>query len=228
MQSLMHHWRPQPAAVFYKKEPESSELGRRIVSDGLILMQEIGFEAFTFKKLAERLQTTEASVYRYFDNKHHLLLYFTSVYWLWLEYHLTFGIQNLTDNQLRLSKVIEMITQPEKLTWPLKGLSFSHMQALVVTEWGKVYYTSEIDAENKAGMFSDYKRFCQRMSSIISDAHPDYPYPYTLVTAVMNILFVQRFYASHLPTLTEISHNDTRLTEFLQSIVVGALNARTV
>jgi AcrR family transcriptional regulator len=127
MLELMRNWRPQPSAAFYKKQPESSELGKRIISEGLVFMQEIGFEAFTFKKLAERLQTTEASVYRYFENKHHLLLYYMSIYWLWLEYHLTFGLHNLPENDSKLNTAIDMITRPDKLNWPLSDLSFQHL-----------------------------------------------------------------------------------------------------
>ncbi|MBA4302670.1 MAG: TetR family transcriptional regulator [Sphingobacteriaceae bacterium] len=224
MIQLMQHWRPQPAAAFYKKEPESSELGKRIVGEGLMLMKELGFEAFTFRKLAERLQTTEASVYRYFENKHHLLLYYMSMYWLWLEYQLTFGLQNLPDTQVRLFKAIDMLSRPEQLHWEFTGLDFTAMQHVVVSEWGKVYYTHDIDAENAAGLFADYQRFCQRLSGLIREAAPGYIYPNSLVSATMNVLFVQRFYALHLPTLTDLQTNDDRITDFVKSLVQGALN----
>ncbi len=220
----MQHWRPQPGAAFFKKEPGSSELGRRIVAEGLPLLYELGFEAFTFKKLAERLQTTEASVYRYFENKHHLLLYYLSMYWLWLEYHLTFGVQNLSDPRVRLHKALEMISQPNKLHWSFEEFSFARMQELVVAEWGRVYYTRDIDAEIQAGLFADYKRFCQRLSQLIVDARPSYRYPNSLVTATMNALFVQRFYASHLPGLTDMQENDEQITHFVKSLIFGALN----
>jgi len=223
MIQLMQYWRPQPAAGFYKKEPESSELGKRIVAEGLQLMNELGFEAFTFRKLAERLQTTEASVYRYFENKHHLLLYFMSMYWIWLEYQLTFSLQNLPDAKVKLFKAVELLSQPELLPWEFSGLDFSSMQQIVVSEWGKVYYTHEIDAENAAGLFADYQRFCARISGLIREAAPDYAYPNSLVSATMNVLFVQRFYALHLPALTDLHSNDNRITDFVKSLVQGAL-----
>lgn len=224
MKQLMQHWRPQPGQAFFKKEPESSELGRRIVAEGLPLLYELGFEAFTFRKLAERLQTTEASVYRYFENKHHLLLYYMSMYWLWLEYHLTFGVQNLNDPRVRLHKALEMISMPGKLHWGFDEFSFDRMQELVVAEWGRVYYTREIDAENQAGLFTDYIRFCQRLSEMIAEAAPEYPYPNSLVSATMNVLFVQRFYSGHFPSLSDLQENDQRITHFVKNMVFGALN----
>ncbi len=62
----------------YAKDPDSSDLGRNIINESVEIIHEIGFDAFTFKKLAISLGTTESTVYRYFDNKHRLLVYLTS------------------------------------------------------------------------------------------------------------------------------------------------------
>jgi len=62
------------------RDPEDTTLGRNIVRQGLILMHKLGYEHFTFKKLADEMHTTEASIYRYFENKHRLLLYILSWY----------------------------------------------------------------------------------------------------------------------------------------------------
>ena len=35
----------------YLKDPESSSLGRRIVEHGILLINDLGFDNFTFKKL---------------------------------------------------------------------------------------------------------------------------------------------------------------------------------
>jgi AcrR family transcriptional regulator len=65
----------------YLKNPENSDLGRKILSSSIDLIDDIGFEKFTFGKLAKLIKTSEASIYRYFDSKHKLLLYFASWYW---------------------------------------------------------------------------------------------------------------------------------------------------
>ena len=54
----------------YNRDPQDTDLGRKIIKHSIELMDEIGFEAFTFKKLAHRISSTEKSVYRYFENKH--------------------------------------------------------------------------------------------------------------------------------------------------------------
>ncbi|UPT67071.1 MAG: TetR/AcrR family transcriptional regulator [Sphingobacteriales bacterium JAD_PAG50586_3] len=65
----------------YLRNPEESVLGKNIVRNGLLLINKLGFEEFTFKKLAKEINTTEASIYRYFENKHRLLLYIINWYW---------------------------------------------------------------------------------------------------------------------------------------------------
>ena len=64
----------------FLRNPEYTELGKKLIQHSINLIHKKGFEDFTFKKLAEDVGTTEASVYRYFENKHKLLIYITS--WL--------------------------------------------------------------------------------------------------------------------------------------------------
>ncbi len=54
----------------YIKDPQHSDLGKRIIKHSILLIDKIGFEQFNFKKLAEEMKSTEASIYRYFENKH--------------------------------------------------------------------------------------------------------------------------------------------------------------
>ena len=79
------------------KDPETSELGKRIIENSIIIINDIGFESFTFKKLGSKIGSNESSIYRYFESKHKLLLYLSSWYWAWLEYQLvieTFSVSN--------------------------------------------------------------------------------------------------------------------------------------
>jgi len=85
----------------YLKNPESSDLGRSIVSLGIDLIDELGFEAFTFRKLAQKIGTTEASIYRYFESKQRLLIYLSSWYWRWVDYRLILAIANVDSAEER-------------------------------------------------------------------------------------------------------------------------------
>ena len=67
---------------FYCKDPESTELGRNIVRVGIELIDKLGYEAFTFKKLGAQIHSNESSIYRYFDSKHAFLVYLVNWYWI--------------------------------------------------------------------------------------------------------------------------------------------------
>ena len=90
----------------YLKDPASSDLGMRILKNAISLIRSEGFEDLTFKKLASKIQTSEASIYRYFENKNKLLLYITAWYWGWLEYKLVFSTANIKSPEERLSAAI--------------------------------------------------------------------------------------------------------------------------
>ena len=77
----------------YLRDPQETELGRSIVQQGISMIDELGFEQFTFKKLAVHIGSTEASIYRYFENKHKLLVYIIAGDWNGLEYRIDFGTQ---------------------------------------------------------------------------------------------------------------------------------------
>jgi AcrR family transcriptional regulator len=70
----------------YLKDPQQSKLGLQLIQVGIELIEEIGYEAFTFKKLAIKINSTEASVYRYFENKQQFLQFLFSWYWGWMNY----------------------------------------------------------------------------------------------------------------------------------------------
>ena len=74
----------------YLKNPEVSVLGKKILKEGHRMLNNLGFEDFTFKKLAEKIGTTESSIYRYFESKHQFLIYLLNWYWSYLEYQIVF------------------------------------------------------------------------------------------------------------------------------------------
>ena len=85
MESLVSNIQIQVQDSLYVKDPQSSDLGKKIIKGSIELICELGFEQFTFKKLATKISSTEASVYRYFESKNKVLLYLSNWYWSWLE-----------------------------------------------------------------------------------------------------------------------------------------------
>ena len=111
MHNLLSKVSIQVNKCIFLKDPQSSDLGRRIIAGSIDMIDEMGFEGFTFRKLGKAIKSTEASVYRYFESKHKLLLYLTSWYWGWMEYQLVFKLTNIDSAKERLERSIVLLTE---------------------------------------------------------------------------------------------------------------------
>jgi AcrR family transcriptional regulator len=192
---------------YYVKDPLSSELGRRIVEESILLLDELGFAQFTFKKLAERIQSTEASIYRYFDNKLKLLIYLITWYWAWVEYMIDYDTHHLTDPAHKLNRIWEIICHVNVSTQTEVPLDIYTLRRIVVSESDKTYLTKQVDAINKEGLFRGFKALCHRIAEIMLNVNPTYPFAHALTTTMLEAAHQQTFFAHHLPSLTEISSN---------------------
>ena len=99
----------------YLKNPETSDLGKRIVTVIIDLIDDLGFENFTFKKLGQAIGSPEASVYRYFESKHKVLLYLTNWYWGWMAYRLQLALANIESPKIRLEKAVQLLNKTLQL-----------------------------------------------------------------------------------------------------------------
>lgn len=211
----------------YLREPESTDLGRKIISESINLIDRLGFEQFTFKKLATEIGSTEASIYRYFENKHKLLIYLMSWYWAWMDFNVSYETHNLPDPAERLRKALDIVSASHINDPRSPHIDQTVLQRIVIAEASKVYLTKEVDHDNKEGFFFEYKHLCHRLAQMIQEINPDYPYPHSLISMVLEAAHQQLYFAQHLPSLTEIkgSGSDTaKANQFLRHLVFAAIN----
>ncbi len=209
----------------YLKDPQATELGRRILEQSVRLIDELGLEAFTFGKLAAELGTAESSIYRYFENKHRLLIYLIGWYWSWREYKLAFDTANILDDKERLARAIRSITEPVTDRGNFSYLDLRALYRIAVSESAKAYMTKGVDAEHREGCFGSFKRICDRLKEHILLVRADHPYPAMLASNVVDGSMIQRFFAEHLPSLTE-KHAVNRLSDLFVELVFSTLNDR--
>jgi AcrR family transcriptional regulator len=207
MISLLHNIRPEIQEGIFLKNPESSALGKRIVKEGVLLIDEIGFEAFTFKKLGERIQTNESSVYRYFENKHKFLLYISSWYWSWMECRLVFETANLTNPVDRLMKAILLVTEDTADDILSDYLDESVLKRIIISDFTKTFLTKEVDDENREGFFKIYKRVIYRIAEIIKEVKPVYSFPESLASNIVEGAMHQHFLKQHFKTITSCNES---------------------
>ncbi|KIM09701.1 MAG: TetR family transcriptional regulator [Sulfurovum sp. FS06-10] len=192
----------------YVKDPETSALGRNILKNSILLIDEIGFEAFTFKKLGEKIQSNESSIYRYFENKHKLLVYLTSWYWSWMEYRMAFATTNVTNPVEKLEKAIKLVTEnvtDDNTTPYINEEILSH---IIIEEFTKTLMTKEVDHENTEGFFIVYKRVINRLVDIIIEVNPKYLYAKSLASNIVEGALHQHFLKNHLKTITTLSEKE--------------------
>jgi AcrR family transcriptional regulator len=209
----------------YIKEPQYSKLGRNIIQNSILLIDEFGFEAFTFKKLAKKINSTEASIYRYFENKHLLLLFLVNWYWEWVSYLIQINTINIKDSRNKLRIIIHSFVSASKDNPSVDYVNESKLHNIVIAEGGKAYHTKDVDDENLKGFFSSYQNLANLVSLVISDVNPSFEYPFTLATNLFEMSNNQIYFAKHLPRLTDISvkENDVQEVEKMLNYFVDKL-----
>ena len=217
------NFRIEVNSSLFIKNPTSSKLGESIVKEGLSLLENIGYEDFTFKKLAISIQTTESTLYRYFENKHQFLMYLFNYYWTWMEVNFTMAITNISDPKEQLKRIIGvLVTQaPQKIGSLL--LDEFLLKQVITNESSKTFLNKKVDEENKAGYYLTFKRNVCLISEVLLKMNPNYLYPNALAATLIEASFHQRYFGLHLPRLTNELHITSNLEDFLFHLSINAL-----
>ena len=187
----------------YIKDPENSEIGKLIIQNGIELIYEIGFEQFTFKKLAQKIESTEATIYRYFSSKHKLLTYILNWYWSYLEFVAKMRLQEMSNSSQKLKMILEIITHNYNSNSQILDYDLDKLQSIVIAESSKAYLVKEVDEINQELVFTPLKSLCKFIGQIILEIRQDFPYPNSLASTLLETAHDQQFFSEHLPKLTD-------------------------
>ena len=225
MNTVLSNLKIQINEKIYVKNPETSDLGKKILEQSIVLIDEIGFDNFTFKKLGEKIGSNESSIYRYFENKHKLLVYLSSWYWSWMEYKLVFATANILDSKEKLKIAITIVTEKVTDDEYTTHINESVLNKIIIAEFTKTLHTKEVDQENKEGFFLIYKRVIARIVTIVNEVNPNYPYSKSLISSVVEGSLHQYFLKEHLKTITDCNEIVSP-TEFYLNLVENTLNKK--
>jgi hypothetical protein len=184
-----------------------------------------GFEALTFKKLAKEIGTTEAGIYRYFENKHLLLTYIISWYWSWIEFQIIFQTNNIKNPKVKLKKVIKILASAVEDDETVSYVNASLLHQIVISEGSKVYLTKQVGEDNKHRFFKPYKDLCKVIGDLILECNSTYKYPRSLATTIIEMAHFQNFFMKNMPSLTDFggSKEDSKITAFLRDLVFSSI-----
>ena len=207
----------------YLRYPEETSLGKKMVSESIIMMDEDGYDAFTFKKLAARIDSTEASIYRYFRNKHQLLCYLVSWYWTWLEYFIQYRTTNINDSKRKLEMAIAALLESDIDDPNIPHINEGILHRLVVAESARVYMPRPTEITDYNGILRGYNLMCSRLIEFIKGIDPKYKYTRELVDTLLSISH-NRLFSMYQSSDRRAKRKDARSLEvFLNHLVFTSL-----
>ena len=209
----------------FLRNPEHSELGKKIILHSINLIYKNGFESFTFKKLAEDIGTTEAGIYRYFENKHRLLIYIAAWYWSWVEYRISFYTNNIKEPLKKLKKIIQLLATTVEDDIRTSHVNENILHQIIIAEGSKVYLTRHVTEDNKDQLFKPYKDLCAKIGTVILECNPKYKYPKSMASTIIEMAHFQNFFMNHLPSLTDFGKDkdELKIVAFLEDLVFTSI-----
>ena len=212
------------------KDPCSTDLGKKILELGIQLIDHYGLEDFNFKKLAQKIGSTESSIYRYFENKHTMFIYLINWYWEWTSTRIDIAQFNIQDPYQKLENIINALIETSYINVDIPYIDEETLHRIVVREGTKAYHHKLVDDENSTGFFLAYKNLCKKISEVLLEINPEYEFPKALASTLLESCNNNIYFARHLPRLTDIKNTEDpvqlnrQLSKFLTSLVLRNLN----
>lgn len=189
----------------YVKDPQGTKLGKKIIGNSVLLIDELGIDQFTFRKLARKIDSTEASIYRYFENKHQVFVYLLNWYWEWMGVRLDLNTLNVRDPVDKLLIAMRIITDISNRNAEMAYINEDVLYKIVLTEGAKGYHHKWVDQDNSEGFFLSYKKISEKIASYILEIDGDYSYPRATASMLIETANNSLYFAQHLPRLTDLN-----------------------
>jgi len=202
----------------YLKDPNSSDLGKAIIYNSVLLIDEMGLEHFTFRKLAQSIKTTESTIYRYFENKHKLLTYLLSWYFKFIEHLVVISTSTIDDPIEKLSFCIKILSRIEEDN--IQILNLELLQKIIIVESNKILHSKELSKDLSLDTFEAYNQLCNRVSDIIIMINKDYKYAKSLANILIEGIYNQKFNCKYNKLLAD-SMNKQDIEEFYFNLVIN-------
>lgn len=223
MQKLLGHVAIKIDPQLHVKDPLTSSVGQEIIRQSVALISSDGLEAFTFKKLASELGSTESTIYRYFKNKQQLMMYLASWYWSMLEWKVVFATANVGLSKEKLDKALLVLSAPVNGNNETDFFNEHKMHGIVVSESFKAFVVKNLLKKERVGYFSAYSNLCIRIADIVLENKKSYKYPKALAATLIEAAHYQIFLQSKLPELTDLPKGDNHLYTMLHHLAFTAL-----
>ncbi|MCU0328532.1 MAG: TetR/AcrR family transcriptional regulator [Chitinophagales bacterium] len=214
-------------STLFIKDPQSSEIGKSILISAVDLLHEIGLEQFTIKKLAQQINTTEATIYRYFENKFKIFLYLMNVYWQMLDFIIEVKLQNLQTTEEKIDVFLKVLCYEYIDIVEIGDISREKLLTIAMNESSKTYLLRAVDEINTQEAYHALKIMVLRFHDLLITYNPNYKYPHSLAASVFEIITKQMYFEKHLPTLTDQKFNqEFTVYDFIRDLVYKSIDPK--
>jgi AcrR family transcriptional regulator len=212
----------------YLRDPQKSAVGQAIIRQSVVLIDRHGFDKLTFRKIAEEIESTEATVYRYFENKFRLLQYLIVWHWTSVNFQIDFHLNNVAAPQEQLKICLQVLAGTRK-PFNVTLIDQQALNRVVIAESDKFYLSKTIDRDYEEGLLDPFNQTCQRIAALVKQINPKYPFPHSLVSTAITAARHQIYFSKHLPQLCDIKNDDRtmndKLYKFLEGFVLTTIRA---
>jgi AcrR family transcriptional regulator len=210
------------------RDPLKTEIGQSIVLKSIELIDKLGFEEFTFKKLATEIETTEGTLYRYFENKQRLLHYLVDWYWTLINFQIDYSTNNIRIPEEKLKICLQLLSG-HKLDSNTSYLNETALRRIVISQLDKTFLTNTVDHDYREGLLEPFKETSNKIARIVQEINPYYPFPHSLVSTIIHAANHQVYYTMHLPILSDLNDDPdaikNTLFQFLEGIVMSTIKS---
>lgn len=204
----------------FLRDPQKTETGQLLLRKSIELMDKTGFEQFTFRKLADTIKSTEATIYRYFENKQRLLHYLVNWYWTLTNFRIDYSLNNISDPEEKLKVCLQVLSGTRSAA-EITGINEAALHRIVMAELDKTYLTKNIEKDIKLGLLDAFNETCNKISAIVLEINPGYQFPHSLVSTAIHAATQQVFFAHYLPGLSDLKKDQKEINEQLYSFLEG-------
>jgi len=190
----------------YLRDPKETTLGKKIIKHSIDILSETGYHCFNFKQLAKQMSSTEASVYRYFENKHMLLVYLCSWYWDYLNYLIEIDTRNVSNPEQKLRIAIRTIVNGSSAQSPTDFIDQSKLHIVIVEHFFKAMFNKTTSVAAKENLFANYRNLNSNLTSIVKEFNPEFKYPCAMASTIIKMSIDHSYYADQICSLTEITN----------------------
>ena len=130
---------------------------------------------------------------------------------------------------MKIKKVIELLVRELPDGLDSSGLDKHSLYQIVIAESSKTYLTREVNQINQVQLFKPYKDLCSRVADLFLEFNPDYPYPRSLASTLIEMSHLQNYFMTNLPRLTDFSESPdvSKVQTFLEDMVFSSLTKKS-